>query len=161
MSTTAKEIADWLMGEQCRCRRVEWGTVVLFGTSYPAVEYWQPRPVPGSHHSDPTNHLLYVHGEVPKQYKRSSRICFTRDDSPYEWYVSGYMALKNLKPENAHYHPFGVYFQMAPHTSPEPIDRYEAWTRHKMLFQKEGCQDVESIGCGVERPEDPRVQADP
>lgn len=43
-----------------------------------------------------------------------------------EWFVAGYYASENIKPEYSEFNPFGAWFRLSPWTcSDEKIDQHE------------------------------------
>ncbi len=60
-------------------------------------------------HADLTR-VIYIAGRtLPKEYKRSTSVCYD-DSTGQEWYVSGYIEF--IKPEHREYHPFGPNFML-------------------------------------------------
>lgn len=75
---------------------------------------------------------LYVLGDLPKPYVRhitrkghvhTNNACFPFEG--FDWYVSGYMIKRALKPEFEQWHPFGPNFILRPwDIDKEKIDQY-------------------------------------
>lgn len=134
------KLKEWL--EKCGCLEVQPVTVIIDGESWPGCRYKKEFEYAagmgcvsdGRHKAGEkyTEEFIYCLGDQPrpescKRLKRNKyieNICF-----PFEgldWYLAGHMQLKDIKPEFAEFHPFGINFLLKPWDIPnETIDRYE------------------------------------
>lgn len=90
-------------------------SVVIKGTEYKGAIY-----------DDKDNrNIMYLLGERPASYVRSSRTCFVINGE--DWYITCYMEQKRITAQYAVYHPCGASFQLRRWSVPDggAIDRYE------------------------------------
>lgn len=68
-----------------------------------------------------TREWLYLLGDLPKPYQRSTRVAFTMADDKREWYVASYHDGRDAPAKP----PFTPCFQLAPWEDNKPIDYQE------------------------------------
>lgn len=70
---------------------------------------------------------LYLLGEVPASYRRSTHVCYNFEGDSRDWYIAYYMPRERLTPEYAPHHPFGPHFGLFAWSVPDGsrIDSHE------------------------------------
>lgn len=117
----------WLKGLDCTdVRKLR---ITIGKTLYDAAEYVQDN-----------RKRIYVLGELPKAYLRSSHTCFRLPNSEVDHYIACYMSGARLKefPQYADSHQWGANFIIMQWDLPEAIDQYERrpYARIEMVISK-------------------------
>lgn len=120
MTEIPKELVNWL--DKCGCTdlqpvKVLIGNQTWIGCRYTRVLHYTASMMAVTHGDKKaddtyTENRIYVIGKLPKGYFGRPKQCYPFEEN--EWYVSGYMPLKNMTPEVQHFHPFGINFILAP-----------------------------------------------
>lgn len=103
--------------ESLACTNLRKLHITIRKTTYEAVEYVQP--------DTDGRKRIYVLGELPRCYVRSSRTCFRVPGSKADHYIACYMSAARITPEFAQFHPFGANFMLLTWDLPDAIDRYD------------------------------------
>lgn len=83
----------------------------------------------GAEYRHDTVQRLYLLGDLPACYRRSSRVVFRIPHDERDWFVATY---SDAAPSHPNRPPFGPFFILHPWTAPEPIDRYERTPRKRV-----------------------------
>jgi hypothetical protein len=128
MNEVAKQVAEWLRGIDSITEVVP--VVVTIGNnSWEGARYVQR----GDIH-------LYLVGDMPKSYQRSSHEAYPHND--LLWYISGWWKGMDARStitavQAKEYHPFGKMFMLMPWTCDLPIDYgEEPYRRVPMTIQE-------------------------
>jgi hypothetical protein len=125
-------LREWL--EACGCYDVEEVVFAVRGVHYQGCRYKQDRPTPrGSRARSEgretyTQEAVYVLGDTPACFQRTSRTAFVIEGEPFEWYVMSWVAESTAShPKFAKFHfERKPAFQIGPWTfEGEKIDEFE------------------------------------
>jgi hypothetical protein len=128
------ELEQWLRTE-CRCHTTQRVRVTIESEVWEGCAYTQTlrygkgidivvRGLKTTEDIYHTYRILCV-GRLPLVYKPFGRkyprnnTCFIVKDSPWEWYVAGYMPSDKLTEATMRHHPFGANFVLAPWDVPD------------------------------------------
>jgi hypothetical protein len=141
MSETTTKLADWLSSLE-HISAITPMTVAINGKTYDACSYAARFETPegseayrrGERHY--WRNFIYCVGELPKCYQHNTRVVFTIDGDPADWYVASYWPqLHNHRQQASEtrgkYQPFGANFLLAPWDAKQPIDHYEDRPRRR------------------------------
>ena len=110
---TSEKVAEWLRG--CPDTSEVSPVVVTIGKqTYHGAAYRQ-RGQPG----------IYLAGDLPASYRRSTHTCFRFADDSRDWFVGCYWQGASLRPDQKAFHPFGHSFILLPWEHSEAIDHWE------------------------------------
>lgn len=135
-------LCEWL--KSLDCFDVSPVRVTIGKSTYEGAEYRQKRLHKGKPYSDSEDwipietyevHALYLLGELPASYRRSSKTCYVRNGDGRDWFVAGYYDKADVNPLQ----PFGRHFLLQPWTADLPIDQEEGKPRERMRI------DVQSL----------------
>jgi hypothetical protein len=65
---------------------------------------------------------LYLVGDLPASYRRSTHVAYRFADDSREWYIGCYWQGGTVPADQERYHPFGHSFILFPWVHSEPID---------------------------------------
>lgn len=134
MNEQIKKLVKWL--ESCKCFDIQGCTATIGQETYPAARYKQTfQPLEGARSQEEyTRDAIYVIGKLPKDYMKSSKVCYVIQHEPHEWYIGAhYPDFKRGKqagpdPKYSEHHPFDYTFILFPSIPTEhypAIDTYE------------------------------------
>jgi len=122
----------WL--EQCGAHDVRPCTVTIGKATYHGAHYREtldiPRNTPAHARGERkyTTEKLYLLGDLPAAYKRSSKTCFRFIGDSRDWYVACHSTPEVVNDDRFKpYHPLGVSVMLCPWAVPDglAIDHYE------------------------------------
>lgn len=114
---TPSDIVEFL--ESCDCINIEPMWLTIGRSVYPAARYKQPRDYGAIK-------AIYVVGELPASYRRSSHTVFLAGND--KWYLAAYY---NQKP-NSQFHPLGHNFMLM---QAEHDDIFRGYTEMSMRIE--------------------------
>jgi hypothetical protein len=131
---TVSKVAEWL-STLPHVADVHPVSVTIKGKVYHGARYKQTVPIaPGcpAYARGERAHIaehMYLLGELPAHYRRSTKACYAIEGDDREWYVSSYFqddVMVHGSKFKLH-HPFGNTFMLSPWAVPDggKIDQYE------------------------------------
>lgn len=127
MPTPTESLIEFLRSH--KCDKVEPIAITIKGTRYMGARY--------TDRHDPGRVRLYLLGDLPACYRRSSRTVFRFPGDEQDWYIAAHINADRITPENARFHPGGANFMLIAWDASDPIDHYENRPRTRVVVTLE------------------------